>query len=197
MISRKYKCIFIHIPKTAGTSIENILRDRECPVAAGSTHFKMLYYKNKFPKEYKSYLKFSIVRNPWERLVSGFSYFQRGGNGSPQDKQKKKLFGDDFKYFTRNIDTFDELEDTHFIQPQYEYLYIDGDLKVDHLIRFERMDEDYRLLRKRLGLQIKDLYKIRATKHKHYTDLYDEETRQTVAEKYAKDIEYFGYEFEG
>ena len=195
MISHKYKCIYVHIPKTGGTSIENALKDRTTPKTGGSSHSKIIYYKNKFSSEYEHYFKFSFVRNPWDRIVSGFNYFKSGGNGSIGDSNKKKLFGDNFKKFVKNLDAYCKLKNPHFLLPQYEYIYIDEKSEINKLFRFEQIKNEFNILRETLNLEINNLYKTRISKHKHYTEYYDDETREIVAKKYAKDIEYFGYEF--
>ena len=95
MISHKYKFIFTHIPKNAGTSIENALKDyvefnewdclyknksighilgsQDIPYAYGKTA-NTKYIKKLLKETYKDYYKFCVVRNPWDRMVSIFWY---------------------------------------------------------------------------------------------------------------------------
>lgn len=58
------KIIFIHIPKTAGTYVERYLNMNNTKDAT------WIFYKENYPEEWKSYKKFSIVRNPISRFVS-------------------------------------------------------------------------------------------------------------------------------
>ena len=67
-ISHKHKVIFIHIPKNAGTSVLEALGIQEFG------HRKWFEYQYDYPNEWETYLKFAIVRNPFDRFVSNYEY---------------------------------------------------------------------------------------------------------------------------
>ena len=67
--------LLIHVPKTGGTSFEDALfgiRNR-------SQHAPMHYWKKKIGmKKWSEMFKFAIVRHPFHRLVSGYTYWKNG-----------------------------------------------------------------------------------------------------------------------
>ncbi|MBN86701.1 MAG: hypothetical protein CL885_04185, partial [Dehalococcoidia bacterium] len=71
MISHKHRFIFVHIPKTAGTSVTACLR----PYC--ETYLKHHHILDVLPENHDSYYKFCVARNPWDRCVSRYFYLKR------------------------------------------------------------------------------------------------------------------------
>jgi hypothetical protein len=186
------KCIFIHIPKAAGTSVALTL------FGQGSRHVPWFEFQKANPWKYKRYFKFAFVRNPWDRLVSSYFFLRKGGM-DPQDaawaEQNLRQF-EDFGSFVRgwvneeNIQTW-----VHFLPQHYFICNQDGKVMVDFVGRMETMEKDFSYVAGRLGCD-KKLAKVNAGNNRHYSDHYDEETREIVRRVYARDIELFGYSFE-
>ena len=200
MINHKDKFIFIHIPKCAGTSIERSLFgeayvewDPEKKI--WKQHATAVQIREYYCKNYNNYYSFTFVRNPWDKLVSDYFWMQR--NLKIKDSFKNFLllkgkFNDPrLKYPPKSRRTrYDH------IMPQCDFLLDDKDEPAVRFVgRFENIQSDFNTVCEEIGIQQRQLPHKNKTKHKHYTEYYDDETRQIVAEKYAKDIERFGYKF--
>ncbi|MBI3927732.1 MAG: sulfotransferase family 2 domain-containing protein [Armatimonadetes bacterium] len=190
----RHRCVFVHIPRTAGVALTTALFDN---LAGG--HLKAVNYRFLLgEKRFRSYFKFSFVRNPWDRLVSAFHFLR----SSP--------WPDDREWFERNLSqyrSFEEfvqgwiceenvLEKVHFT-PQWRFLYSrDGEeCLVDFLGRFENLGRDFEVIATRLGLS-KQLQQKNESSRKPYQECYSDTTREIVGRVYQKDVELFGYSFE-
>jgi|TARA_Y100000034_G_scaffold88743_1_gene106540 hypothetical protein len=128
------------------------------------------------------------VRNPWEKLLSQYFFRVKDDTQHGYIREAKDVSFLDFlqkPFPLGNKPQCDKLSDSK------------GNLCMDFIGRFENLQEDFNTVCDKIGIPQQELPHVNKTKHKHYTEYYDNETKQIVAEKYAKDIEYFGYEFGG
>lgn len=225
IISHTHKYIFIKSEKTAGTSVEAALSkhcggdDMVTPLgdywfnrdergqwihsamnAEGFfQHEPAAEVKRKLdPRIWNDYLKFTIVRNPWDRVVSLFSWEARN---RPELQPQRRLIhrlGAPFDEFAESVKQFREFVKTDWKTNDRFYL-IDGDVCVDSVIRYERLEDDLTELCRRLGLPNVELPRLKVGLRKaghHYSEYYDDDSREIVAVRHANDLRVFGYVFE-
>ncbi len=203
VISHPYKTIFIHIPRTGGSSIEE--RDF-FSIEAGPTHDALRVVRDQLDGEvYSSYFKFAFVRNPWDWVLSLYSYFSqmtpahRWYMNNMEVVQKVCSFRN-FEEFCINLDWTGLRNDyyhgvCHFLE-QHSYITDEsGAVAVDYLGRFENLNQDWLAICERIGVDA-PLPHLNFTKHGSYRQHYTPEARRAISEHYAKDIELFGYTFE-
>ena len=190
MISHQHKFIFVHIPKCGGTSVENFFgawEDREefCLGVSTRQHWTLEQIFNKYP-DCKHYFKFTFVRNPFSRIVSEYFYIR-------WLKPRCVIAEISFKEFCLNLDDYlDKFANGAHHRTIADYL---NEYPIDFIGRLESFQDDFNLVCDKIGIERQELPYTNKTKHKHYTEYYDDEIRDIVAKKYAKDIEYFGYKF--
>ena len=184
-----HQCIFTHIPKCAGSSIHKaFIGDQN----TSSEHSKL--DKIIFHEKIENFFKFTFVRNPWDRFLSTYFYFKKYGQDNGGDMLTGFIVNrfDSFNDFTKHFPMIpDKIFPCPHFNPQNEWV----DERHNLIGRFENLQADFDVVCEKVGLDKRILPHANKTDHKHYTEYYDNETRQIVAKKYAKDIEYFGYEF--
>ena len=219
VISKQYKFAFIHIPKCAGTSIETAINsycdkggfgyNKQISGHIQHANCQELCDLNMLSEtQCNEYFKFAFVRNPWDRCVSEyvwrikqFGNFINGpvnvNNGVSHPNYTKDWVRQNvtFKDFVKQNFPYQELSYHQHMKPQSDYIYDSTGAEIDFIGRFENLEKDFSFVCKKIfNKEILLPHKFK-TNRTVYTEYYDEETKQIVAEKYAKDIEYFGYKF--
>lgn len=200
MISHKYKLIFIHIPRTGGTSIEKaILNNRSgwWGIHAPSKHLNAYSAKKIYKSYWDDYFKFTFVRNPWDRMVSMLKY--GSFYGVHLSKDERITIDDYLKYFKkieydRRFFNFSQIKDTQ-TQDGAVYGNIIGE-DMNFVGKFETLDQDFETLCELTNIPKVRLPKIeQSLNRKNYKKYYNEENKLLVKEKYRIDIEKYNYIF--
>jgi len=191
----KGEFIFVHVPKAAGTSVSRAIGDDLI------LHYTALEYRRIFgKKDFDDYYKFAIVRNPWDRLYSAYSFLKSGG----WNAKDKRWFDDNiskyenFESFVSEWVTAENVRSYIHFLPQCDFLCDRrGVLLVDFIGRFESIDRDFSLVAEKIGIADNGLKKENQTKKRigDYREVYTDKTASIVGEVYARDCNLLNYSF--
>ena len=167
-------------------------REKERPTQHG---FQMYYGTPlQAAKQFHSYFKFSIVRNPYEKMVSNYVMFYHGN--PVRKKQIKLLFGDtalsyDFKTFLK---LSNQIPNHHWEQ-YINYLPLEKSrLLIDAVLKMDEVNEKLPGIMKIIGIK-NDVVHLNRTGHKRYREYYDTETREVIVNMFNDDIELFKFRY--
>jgi hypothetical protein len=186
-----HRCVFIHIPKTAGTSVAESLFN------VPSRHVAYTEYLRASPRKFRAYFKFAFVRNPWDRLVSTWFFLRKGGMNEPDRAWSDKHLSTyaDFDSFVREGLQRPEVLSWVHLRPQADFILAsDGTVMVDFVGRFERLAEDFSIIARKLGMDAR-LRSHNSSGHAPFATYYTPASAGIVARIYARDVDAFGYRF--
>tara|TARA_B100002049_G_C16079506_1_gene376548 strand:- start:2148 stop:2789 length:642 start_codon:yes stop_codon:yes gene_type:complete len=208
--SKTNNFLFIHIPKTAGTSIRQVLE----PYGGkpGLKNFLARRNQNLIPvinkifnlnafrtydahttyedvlkilgeKELNSLYKFAFVRNPYSRLYSFYLHIL----AHPEHPwySKIKNYGS-FKTMLHNLEDVNEPTQKSYVTDK------NGKIVVDFIGHLENIDEDFKKICKEINVPY-NLPRANARKHKAWQEVYDEEDLNLAYKYYKEDFDAFGY----
>jgi len=188
MIDHNLKCIQVHQPKSGGLTIRYAMFNKEPD--------RLMHIRSNNPeyqKYWNDYFTFTFVRNPFDKIVSGYLFTLNKTN------DKKKFYTDIRDRVYKNFNDWiincnhDILVKTERFEPQVNWV---RGYKYNFIGRFEHLQEDFNTLLYQLGLEPKQLALINNSKNrKPYTEYYTKQSRKIVERLYKDDLMFFNYKF--
>lgn len=194
---KKEGCIFVHVPKAAGTSINKALYGRTLG------HYTAQEIKATFPTLFEKSFTFSVVRNPWDRVLSAYHFAKQGRTESMGIYKPERYKIPEFQSFERFVNEWlpkQQLAKVDFVfKPQYQFVCdSDGLVIVDFIGKLENIELDINVVSKKVGKDI-ELGRDNSTKVRRqgdYRSAYSNKMVDLVQSIYSEDVDRFKYQFE-
>jgi hypothetical protein len=209
LLSESKRFLFVHVQKTAGTSVTELLAPHA--LAPSASRFNKLvsdlrlrrdwrrcYLRRHAPLTraerllptglFRSLFKFGFVRNPWDRLVSWYSYILEDQQHHRHQRVHKLP---DFAAFVHSKAGKRRASQWWMLQDRA------GRLGVDFVGRYESLERDVGEICSRLGIDFRPLPRAKSSRHAPFQAFYTPALADFVATHWAREIEAFGYRFDG
>lgn len=208
LISESHRFLFVKVHKTAGTSITQALRPIALAPSASplnklasdlglSRDWRHHYYRPHAPLShaervlpeatFRSLFKFAFVRNPWDRLVSWYSFILQ----TPGHRRHRRV---------GRLPSFEAFVQKELANPRRSQWWMltrsDGRLGLDFIGRFETLERDMATVCRELGIDCPPLPRSKSSSHRPYQEYYSPALAQLVGERWRREIDEFGYRFD-
>ncbi|WP_227267757.1 sulfotransferase family 2 domain-containing protein [Roseobacter weihaiensis] len=215
IVSKGRNYIFVHIPKTGGTSLAQALEERAMrdDLLIGDTP-KARRRKRRLrgiktagrlwkhatladidgllsPEEVAAFFTFTLVRNPWDRAVSYYHWLRAQSFAHPAVGLAKTRA---FAPFLREPSIQKAFAETPARRYMTDAL---GHEQCDAYIRLEHFTQDAAPLFDHLGFAVTLPHVNASARTQEYGTYYDAETSAIIADVCAADIARFAYSFDG
>lgn len=187
----KLNLIFLHIYKTAGTSLRDALIriDNNCKeLAYGHADYSDLIEHLQGEKI------FSVVRNPYDWIYSLYQY-SRAYNTHPFYAYCATHSFDDFvKWYFKNIDVLNTTTINGRLQTQTQYISHNNKIAIDYILKMENLENDFNQLLNTLKHNGFRLSHLNATPYQRidYSQI-ERKTLDIINEEYHQDFINFNY----
>lgn len=183
------KFIFIHINKNAGSSIINAFDKRKLHL----TTKELISLLGE--KEFSNAIKFAVVRNPYDRLISQYAHRVK--------TNQSNMFNDKVDIDTWVRKVYGINKDPKYFTPQYKMYYTQkqwltddaGKLRTQHILKFEDLESQLREFCNAYNLSIGLPHLNSSKEYKINIDSFNKESIKTIQNYFEEDFISFGYNF--
>jgi hypothetical protein len=199
MISHEHKCIFIHICRCAGSSIEQwICGDDWWEIEPKTKHLLASQARSLYKRYWDDYFKFSIVRNPIDRMISCLKYAGHFGISIAPDNRmslagyydrfgRDVVIEHDYRFSRRDA----------LISPSHKIGRVYGNIldeEVDFIAKFESLENDLKFIGEKIKLQPVQVTRLQQSDSRIDADSLHPASRIEIERLFQEDFVRFGYQ---